>query len=349
MTAADRTPAPPCTGGDVAALLGAWAVDAGSEAEAEAVLDHISQCSTCAEEARVLRGAARALGARSRPPGELRSRVLARARAARAPAAPAPDFARPYAAQVATLDALLAELSPAEWQREILAEHGWSTQDLVAHLAATDGLLAEFLGLPVNPSFPEANGIDSRTAATIGYYRGRPPETTRAAWRAQSAALCEALAADPSLGRRRIDVGWSLSVKAAIVSRAFETWIHAHDMAKALRRSLPPTLPEHLHPMADQGIRSLPLGLLFSGLRPPGTSARVRLDGPGGGEWLIDLTGDRSARPQEPPDVTLTLEVLEFCFLAGARRDPESVPVEIDGDEPTGRALLVAAQVLTGP
>src|SRR4051794_22331355 len=131
-----------------APLLGVWALDACSPEEADMVMDHLPHCTTCAAEAARLRGTADLLGAAARPPAWLRARTLERAKARRPAASPCPDYAEPYAAQVAVLDSLLGELTGPEWSANVI--YDWSVQDVVAHLAATDSLVADLFGVAID-------------------------------------------------------------------------------------------------------------------------------------------------------------------------------------------------------
>jgi hypothetical protein len=145
-----------------------------------------------------------------------------------------------------------------------------------------------------------------------------------------------------------------MPLDGALVARAFETWVHSADIAAAVGRRLPDPLPEHLHAMADLGVRVLPAALRMRGRparMPAQGHARVVLDGPGGGEWLIPLGGDGAEAPRSvtAPLVTLRLDVMEFCLLAADRRDPGEVTADIGGDLEAGRSLLESASAFAGP
>jgi hypothetical protein len=135
-----------------------------------------------------------------------------------------------------------------------------------------------------------------------------------------------------------------MRLDSAMVARAFETWVHSTDIAKAVGLNLPDPLPEHLHAIAGLGVRALPAALSSRGLRSEGL-ARIVLDGPGGGDWLVTLGGDGAAAPV----VTLRMDTLEFCMLAADRRDPSMVAASISGDLDVGRRLLESAPAFAGP
>lgn len=329
-----------------AAFLGVWALDACSAEEAERIMAHLPDCADCTAEAVRLRSVANWIGTATPPPPGLRVRTLERAMARRAAASPCPGYAAPYAAQVSVLDLLLADLTAAEWESNVI--YAWSVQDVVAHLTATDGMVAARLGVAVEPPFPPGEAIsggslEHRTAALILQERGRMPRQTRTAWRTQADALCRRLPADRTW---RMD-GIHLRIADAVVTRAFETWVHADDIARAVGRELPPPLPEHLHPIAGLGVRSLPKALAPAWAGRPAVAAEVVLSGSGGGEWVVGLGGKVPETPD--PVVRVEMDVLEFCFLAGGRRDPAMVAAVVSGDEDLGRDLLAAASAFSGP
>jgi uncharacterized protein (TIGR03083 family) len=271
--------------------------------------------------------------------GALRGRILGAARGRRAPAPSVPGFAAAYAAQTSVLDALLVELSERDWATTVI--YDWSVQDVVAHLGATDRIVAEQL----DPGASRNLDVDASTAAAIGFERGRRPEETHAAWLAQSRALCARLS--PADTARKVTVHQPMRLDNVMVARAFETWVHSLDIAEAVGRNLPSPLPQHLHAIAGLGVRALPAALASRGHRHE-ARARVVLDGPGGGEWLVTLGGDGAAAPAAPA-VTVRLDALEFCLLAADRRDPSNVPASITGDAELGHHLLHSASAFAGP
>jgi DNA-directed RNA polymerase specialized sigma24 family protein len=67
------------------------------------------------------------------------------------------------------------------------------------------------------------------------------------------------------------------------------------------------------------------------------------LAGPAGGDWTIPPA---PTGPGRPPDATVTMEAVEFCYLLGNRRDPDSVPHTVEGDPALAATLLRAATTL---
>jgi uncharacterized protein (TIGR03083 family) len=295
----------------VSSLLAAWTVNACDAAESDAVNAHLSDCETCRAEARDLIDAAEHLGGSGvEPPDSLRDKVLSVSGASAA-----------YAATVAALDALLRELDPDQWSR-LAAYNEWTVLDLVVHLTATDNLVAAQLGLPVDPPVAPGEDPDTRTDLLLAMPKDR--SLAWAAWRGQAAAI--------SHQKPTTDL---------MVSRAFETWIHAHDIATATHKTLPPPPPNHLHTIADFTARLLPPAAGYRHLAREGNVVRLVLTGPGGGTWTLPLT-----ETDLGVTVEMTMNVLEFCLLMAARREPRAVDVMIRGDVELGYDLLDAGPTL---
>ncbi|MEV0145645.1 MULTISPECIES: maleylpyruvate isomerase family mycothiol-dependent enzyme [unclassified Nonomuraea] len=278
------------------------------------------------------------------PAASLRPQLLAGARARRRPAAPTAGWAEPYAGRVAAMDALLASAGEDDWSRVVV--EGWTLQELVAHLAAKDGLLAASVGAPVlGPPITASDSL-GRTADVQAHERARSPEQTRRDWRAQADALCRHLASLPPGTPATLD-SVEFAVRDHVLARALETWIHADDAARAARLRLPHPVPEHIHPAADLCARLLPLTMLVSGLDGGGRAVHLTLTGPGGGEWHVPL-GPAGTGAREP-EARITADVVEFCFLLGGRGDPESFAAELEGDLGLARDVLRTAPALSGP
>ena len=92
------------------------------------------------------------------------------------------------------------------------------------------------------------------------------------------------------------------------------------------------------------GVRLLPASLRVAGADRPPRSAHLALVGPGGGDWVISPAVQDA--PARPPDATVTMETVEFCYLLGNRRNPESVRHRVEGDPAVAATLLRAATTL---
>lgn len=149
-------------------LLGAWALAACSRDESLAVEVHLTDCATCAEEALRLRDAVGLLHQEESLDLDplLRARVLEGCLGRRPARIPVPEWAGPYDAEAARLDALLRDLGDTYWKAPVALqwhENGpvsteFTVAQVIAHLTAVDGLVARSLGLPAPGTEPVSEG-----------------------------------------------------------------------------------------------------------------------------------------------------------------------------------------------
>lgn len=163
-------------------LLGAWALAACSRDESLAVEVHLTDCATCADEALRLRDAVGLLHQDETLDLDplLRARVLEGCLGRRPARIPVPDWAGPYDAEAARLDALLRDLGDGYWKAPVALQwhaNGRMTRKLtvaqvIAHLTAVDSLPARALGLPAPGIDPATdaphNGLGSGTGMGMG-------------------------------------------------------------------------------------------------------------------------------------------------------------------------------------
>ncbi|MCZ0207980.1 zf-HC2 domain-containing protein [Streptomyces sp. UMAF16] len=358
-------------------LLGAWALTACPAAEAAAVEEHLGDCGACADEARRLR---EAVGLLHQPesldldPG-LRTRVLESCLRRRPPRIPVPDWAAPYDAETARLDALLQDFKDADWRAPV--ELRWFENDVpagrtttvagvIAHLLAVDGMVAAALGL----ADPVARAGDAAGPArrTEAYWRSAhlPPEhAVRGAWREQSHALVRTVSfTGGRTGGLPVSYGeFTLPLHDAMLDRAFECWVHAEDIAKAVDYPYAAPTPRHLHRMIDLAARVLPTVLAErrrAGLSEParhtphlvpagapGRSLRLEIEGDAGGEWLIPLDSPAARGSAELEVARVVLDGVEFCKLAAGHVSPEDAAAGQQGDRRAIRDVLYAAASLS--
>jgi hypothetical protein len=184
---------------------------------------------------------------------------------------------------------------------------------------------------------PTDESVDARTDRLVAEARARPPELTWTTWRARAVQLCPYHAdGGPALAARPVEVGGvRLPAGAHAVGRAFETWIHAWDIAVRLAIGPPRPSVEHLNAMADLAVDLL--------RRPLGRFGPVRLTltGPGGGDWLLPADAPS-------PAVALTLDVLDFCLIAAGRLDGAAATVQMTGDPALATQVLAAVPACAG-
>ncbi|MEV7139389.1 zf-HC2 domain-containing protein [Streptomyces tauricus] len=358
------------------ALLGAWALAACSPEETAAVEDHLGGCGACADEALRLREAVGLL----HPPETLdldpalRTRVLQGCLSRRPPRIPVPSWAAPYDAETARLDALLQDIGDAEWHAPVRlrwfdgkepTSRRTTVAGVIAHLLTVDGLVAVTLGL----DDPLETPADTPTPAarTEAFWRAAhfpPTRSVRGPWREQSHNLVRTVAfAGGGSGRLPVPYGeFELPLRDSMLDRAFETWVHAGDIADAVDYPYEPPAPRHLHAMIDLGARMLPsaltarrqAGLAAPGETPhlvpagaPGRSLRLEIEGLGGGEWLIPLDAPGALASADREVAHVALDGVEFCQLAAGHVSPEEAAAGQSGDREAIRDVLFAAASLS--
>ncbi|MEU5701047.1 maleylpyruvate isomerase N-terminal domain-containing protein [Streptomyces aurantiacus] len=358
------------------ALLGAWALAACSAEETVAVEDHLGDCGACADEALRLR---EAVGLLHRPESldldpALRTRVLEACLDRRPPRIPVPFWATPYDAETARLDALLQDIGDAEWHAPVRlrwfdgnepTSRRTTVAGVLTHLLTVDGLVAVTLGL--DDPLETAADAPTPSARTEAFWRAAPFPPTRSVrgpWREQAHNLVRTVAfAGGGSGRLPVPYGgFELPLCDSMLDRAFETWVHAGDIADAVDYPYEPPSPRHLHAMIDLGARMLPSALAArrqAGLAAPGQtrhlvpagvpgrSLRLEIEGLGGGEWLIPLDSPGALASPDHEVAHVALDGVEFCQLAAGHVPPEEAAAGQVGDREAIRDVLFAAASLS--
>lgn len=314
----------------VAELLGAWALDSVDGDEAAAVEAHLRTCAGCAHEAHGLREAAAWLGVqtvRPAPPG-LRERVLAEALRRRPPAL-LRTLAQAYEAQVVLLDEVLGAVGPAAWEHPD-PRHG-DVRGLLAHLAGNDAMLAADLGgRVVTPSVDDV----------------------RATWRGQADLLLDRLAAVGDEPAGALDQPVRLAARRgapvrplrdALVQRAFETWTHRDDVARAAGLAQATPQPAEVRRIVDLSVRVLPDALRTAGVVRPGSGVRLALEGPGEGEWVVPLG---HSGPVSRVEATVRADAVGYTRLVAGRRSVVSLDPDVSGSAAVAGPFLEVASTL---
>ncbi|OIJ92841.1 MDMPI N domain containing protein [Streptomyces colonosanans] len=370
-------------------LLGAWALAACSPEETAAMEEHLGDCGPCADEARRLREAVGLLHPAETldlDPG-LRTRVLESCLQQRPPRIPVPQWATPYEAEAARLDALLQDIGDAEWHAPVRLRWFGGTgptsrrttvAGVIAHLLSVDGLVAVALGLddPLGSATAKTGTPQERTEA---YWRASyfpPTRSVRMPWREQSHSLVRTVSFTGQ-GSRKLSVpygGFELPLRDAMLDRAFECWVHAEDIANAVDYPYEPPAPRHLSRMIDLAARMLPAALAarrqalrgssgrtrhLAAVGRPGRCLRLEIEGQGGGEWLIPLDSPplpASLQPVKPRGAVgsaehevahVALDGVEFCRLAAGHVPPEEAAAGQLGDREAIRDVLFAVASLS--
>ncbi|MFD7492255.1 zf-HC2 domain-containing protein [Streptomyces sp. NPDC059832] len=362
------------------ALLGAWALAACSAEETEAVEAHLTECAACADEALRLRDAVGLLHTdRSLDlDPTLRSRVIDACLNRRPANIPVPDWAAPYDAETARLDALLRDIGDSEWHAPVRLKWFESEQEttrkttvagVIGHLMSVDGLVGSALGLEV----PLGDGALGRggdwplspTARTEKYWSAaRRPPTRRIhePWREQSHALIRTVSfAGRGVSELSVSYGdFALPMHDALLDRAFECWVHGGDIAVAVDYPYKAPSAAHLNRMIDLAARLLPAALAErrrTGLAgparhlvtagSPGRSLHLEVEGSGGGDWYIPLDSPAALGSPAHTVAQVALDGVEFCQLVAGHVAPVEAAAGQEGDREAIRDVLFAAASLS--
>ncbi|MFH8568809.1 zf-HC2 domain-containing protein [Streptomyces sp. NPDC017993] len=356
-------------------LLGAWALAACSAEETAAVEAHLTDCASCADEALRLRDAVGLLHPADSLDLDplLRSRVLEGCLGRRPARIPVPEWAMPFDAETAKLDALLRDMGEAEWrapvrlrwfQHERPVERETTVAGVIGHLMAVDGLLATALGLP-DPlgAAPPAPGPAARTES---YWQAmseeQTPLTAHEPWRDQSHALIRTVSFT-GRGVSELTVpygGFKLPLRDSFLDRAFECWVHAGDIAEAVDYPYEPPAAGHLHRLVDLAARLLPVALADrrrAGLAAPpqrlveagapGRTLHLEVEGNGGGHWYIALDSPAALGTPDHTVAHIALDSAEFCQLAAGHVSPEEAAAGQHGERDAIREVLFATASLS--
>ncbi len=317
-------------------LVGAYALDACEPDEAAALDVYIGEHADVAAEAERLRNVAAWLGAAGalEPPSPLRERLLAAVSARVDPLPPGETLRR----ESDRFDHFLDSLAPDDL--DVVTHNGLTVRDLVAHVAIMDEAFVQAADNPASV-FIGAAEVEQITRRALPAIAGLSFDQVRDRWRHAREALAGLEARLPA-GTRI--AGYSL--ESVLVIRAFETWTHLDDIARALGRPVEPTDPRALRSMADLAVRTLPIALAAKGYDFSDRTARVVLTGVGGGEWTIACGVGRE--PARVPHVVLRAPVVELCRRFADRLAADEVPLEIEGEDDLARALVACAPAFAG-
>jgi uncharacterized protein (TIGR03083 family) len=351
-------------------LLGAFALGACSGDEGLAVRDHLTDCCPCADEALRLSNAVGLLHPEDSLDLDplLRARVLENCLGRRPARIPVPDWAAPYDAETARLEALLADLNDPEW-REPVKLSWWKGErtltlcGVLAHLGSVDGLVATSLGLDDPLGLGSPRTMLDRTNAAAERCRTHSPSFVQNKWRTQTRDIVRTLSfAGSGTGGLPVDYAdFELPMRDALIDRAFECWIHAQDIANALDYpEYGPPAARHLNKMVDLAARMLPTaladrrraGLANSPARlvaagTQGRSLHLHIEGNGGGHWDISLDSPGALASRDNAIASIALDSVEFCHLTAGHIAPERVAVGQEGDSTAIRDVLFAAASLS--
>ena len=317
-------------------MVGAYALDACEPDEVEAMERYMADHRESAIEVELLREVAAGLGAAgaSSPPGALRERLL-HAAADRVSSLDA-DVA--LQRETDRFNAFLHTLG--ERDLGVRTHNGLTVHELVQHVEAIDRAFVDAAHDPTTATIGPRE-VEAVTARDLSERVTEPFAETITRFRrtrGQLVRLREQLPADRRVGGYERD--------DTLVIRAFETWTHHDDLRRALAHDAALPDAEVMRTMAELAMKALPLALAVTDSVRPGRTARIVLDGPGGGEWNVPCAPGES--PSHNPDVVVRASVVDWCRRFADRIEPDDMSASFDGDAGLGRDLVAAASAFAG-
>lgn len=242
------------------------------------------------------------------------------------------------AAEQAVLDALVADLEPAQWLLPTPAV-GWTIRDQLAHLAFAEDRAALAVRDPV--AFEAERASDHADPATFarrmaGAEGARGDgAATLAYWRKVREAFLDAVARlDP---KSRIPwYGPPMSPASKISARIMETWAHGYDVADTL--GVIPTPTARLRHVAHIGVGARRYSYVAHHRDPDDRPVAVVLRSPDGEEWSW---GDMNA------DDRIAGDALDFCLVVTRRRHVVDTTLDVSG--PAAGEWMSICQAFAGP
>jgi len=257
--------------------------------------------------------------------------VVARARADILPA-----VLSDLAAEGAWLDATLASLDAAAWNKPTPAP-AWTIAHQVAHLAWTDDQALTAVTDPAAFATLTKRMLAGEVTVDGAAAEGSalPPRALLERWRAGRYGLAAVLAAAPS-GTRLPWFGPPMSATSMATARLMETWAHGQDIADAVNAPHPAT--GRLRHIAHLAVRTRDFAFTVHGLTPPPDPFAVELTAPDETLW----TWGPADAPQR-----ITGTALDLCLVATQRRHRSDTGLAATGAD--ADRWLDIAQAFAGP
>jgi uncharacterized protein (TIGR03084 family) len=242
-------------------------------------------------------------------------------------------------AEGAELYALLEMLSEEDWRR-VTQFKGWSIEDVVLHLYASDVQAAAsarspeaYRALRSDIVARRGEGLTIIEEARVRYAELRGSRLL-ARWRDQLAELCDLLAAKEPQARL-LWGGPDMSVRMFTTARQMEIWAHGQAIYDLLGHER--TLHARIRNVAVIGVKTF--GWTFSNrkLPVPAPAPYVRLTAPSGETWEWNA-------PQA--DNSVQGDAGEFCQVVAQTRNVADTQLAVTGE--TARAWMSIAQCFAG-
>lgn len=248
------------------------------------------------------------------------------------------DICDDLTAEHADLDAIVEDLSEAEWGMPTPSP-GWAVRDQVSHLWFFDqrALLAltDAEAFAADMATLMASG---GTDASVVPGRSMSGAEMMERWRTDRARLLSvARSVDPS--SRVPWYGPAMGARSFITARLMETWAHGQDVVDALGATRRPTA--RLRHVAHIGVRARPFSYVTNGREVPSGEIAVVLEAPDGTtlRWGPDADDPGTMDVVRGP-------LLDFCLVVTQRRHHADTALEVSG--PLAADWIAIAQAFAG-
>jgi len=246
---------------------------------------------------------------------------------------------------------LLEEVPAAHWS-DPTDLPGWDVHACAAHTAHLEAVLSggpeETVEIEVPPHVRGVLGV--YTEQGVAARRDRTPDELIIEIREATTARRTALVADPPAdGSTRPEVifgGVDWSWEQLLRNRPLDVWMHEQDVRRAVGRpgGLDSAAAQHT---ADYLLESLGLVLAKRAGATAGSTLVAEVDGSAPAAFVVntDGRGVRLDRVPAEPTVRLAMSRETFIVLAGGRRAPGEVSVEVAGNSDLATRVLAAMAV----
>lgn len=238
------------------------------------------------------------------------------------------DIPSALTACYASMEALCADLSDAEWQAQSLCPD-WTVRDVVSHVTGIEAVMAGWLpdDDQTPPPFQKAAeflreaGADSDHSDGVRVDNGRYLTVVGAIYDRRRRDL--AALADTDLQRPSWTPVGPGTYGRFLAIRVFDFWVHERDITTPLGRTTDDTGPAAELALAEVA-NSLPYIVGKKVGLPDGTSITFNLTGPIARELSIAVDGRaKTVDRLDSPDITVTTDSTTFIQLACGRIDPQ--------------------------
>lgn len=271
-------------------------------------------------------------------------------------AAPPVDLVTMLVDTWASLDAMLGSLGEAQWKSPTQCP-GWSVQDTVSHLIATERMLAG------DPSTSHRATNLAHTRNPIGEWNEHEVDARRslvgaavlAEWRdvvQRRTATLRAMSNDDLTRPMNTPTGPG-TLASFLELRVMDCWVHEVDIRRALGLSMTSNEASARHAL-QRFARSMQIVVGKRVAPPDGTSVCFDITGRASSRFTVAVRGRRAeivsdAEPEaRAPSASVMMDSDVFTQLACGRRTwtPRDGDVTVTGDRQLAEAVLSAMNVM---